>query len=242
MGKRGLGILVAGVLIFGFLIGYSLPLYQAAKQQEAELQQRFDSEAWQSYNQGNIDRAIELFSEYAANDESNLAAALGLGWSHYSKGNYQEAQRWFERSTVINPAFYDAHNGLAWSHYAQGQYQEASDSFRRALALTPTLTVYSGLGRSYYHLGDHDSAVETLEEVHKKNPSLIFPQAVFFLIAHEQGDEEKTQELLENIIPFKYDLGADPDHDYVRFADCMFKLREEQENLREAAYGCGELI
>lgn len=104
-----------------------------------------------------------LLAEYPKNKDPRIAYYLGLNYQEGSS-EYEEAIKWF--MTLIRDGGWDEERGRAWiqifgCYFELGQYDQALEAALRATTELPEWPdAYFMLQQLYYHLDDHQKALE----------------------------------------------------------------------------------
>ena len=130
----------------------------------------YESMGYWAWEEGDIDRAIEAFSQAIERDQTNSSVYGALASLLADQGSEVEAKILFRRGLDQNPndpGFYvDAGN----FHMQIGEIQNALPFFETALELDPDSGWYHAhLARATAETGGHDTARELLEEASAKN-------------------------------------------------------------------------
>lgn len=99
----------------------------------AELAQR----GRRAFEQGNYQQAIDLYSQAAQNDPTNVEYQSNLGSLHYRQGNYEQAREHYQQAVQIDPRDYFSHLYLGATHYQLGNADQAREHFNRVLEIQP---------------------------------------------------------------------------------------------------------
>jgi Tfp pilus assembly protein PilF len=87
--------------------------------------------------EGNLDRAIDAFSEAAAKNPTRLDACLHLAALHERQGHLTESREWYRKALALGPNNADVYCNLGYSHYLQGDWVQAAKYLRHAVELQP---------------------------------------------------------------------------------------------------------
>jgi adenylate cyclase len=110
-----------------------------------------------------FDRAIGLAEKAVELDETLPEAHATLGWMRRWQGATQESFAEFERAIALNPNFVDGRYGLLLAH--GGRPHDAIEYLRRIMRLDPLYppSYTYWIGKSYFFLGEYDTAIEFIE-------------------------------------------------------------------------------
>jgi len=135
---------------------------------------------------GEIERAIEIFSEYATarpEDPRRPAAMFRLGQAHQSLGQYETAAKFYETLIEENPASGEGTRSYVWlaRAYISDDDPENDDSAEQLLhdvvdggVLEPDApefqTAMIELGKLALHRGEHEEAIRWLTQAIERQP------------------------------------------------------------------------
>lgn len=130
-----------------------------------------------------------------------------LGYYNHSRGNFEKAKELYEKSLQRggNKPNYLLSYGVLMLR--EGQFEKAKDLFSTVLVKLPVEEKYKTMAKinislAYWKLGEIDTAIEMLEEVHRKYPSgKVYGTLGYLLI--QKGDLERALEY--NLEAFDYD-------------------------------------
>ncbi len=125
--------------------------------------------------EGSTEAAIATLQEATHLDPRNWAAWSHLGMALWAKGRPVQAEEALRRAIRLGGERAEPHLNLGVMLFGQGRVDEAIAEYEAALAdLTyrkPAL-VLNDLGFALYARGDHERAVEVLEEAVRRAPNL----------------------------------------------------------------------
>lgn len=106
----------------------------------AETIKEFYQQGQEAYNQGEFQKAIDLF-EKAVEIDSNFAPAYNaLGLAHKEINTDLFELVWlFKTATEIDPNYAEAYDNLGKAYYGLGQFDKAEESCLKALSLSPNM-------------------------------------------------------------------------------------------------------
>ena len=90
-----------------------------------------------AFEQGNYDKAIDLYNQATKNDPTNVEYQSNLGSLHYRQGDYEQAREHYQKAVQIDPRDYFSHLYLGASHYQLGNNDRARKHFNRVLEIQP---------------------------------------------------------------------------------------------------------
>lgn len=167
---------------------------------------------------GDLDRAIEVFSEYAngrPNDPRRPAAVFKLAQAHQAKGDYQIAAQFYRDLIAANPNSGEGTRSYVWlartllQDEDSGNDGEAEQLLRRVVdggMLAPDAIDFRNglveLGRYHYRRHETEEAIRRLDEVSRRFTTDHEIQEVRFELAdsHRRRAEELVR-LLETAMP-----------------------------------------
>ncbi len=130
-----------------------------------------------------------------------------LGYYNHSRGNFEKAQRLYEKAQELgtNRPNYLLSYGVLMLR--EGNFEKAKELFSIVLVNMPAKEQYKTMAKmnislAYWKLGDLDTAVEMLEEVHRKYRSGKVYGTLGYLLIHT-GDLERA--LNYNLEALEYD-------------------------------------
>jgi len=110
------------------------------------------------------ERAVEIFSHLARQNDGCAAPLTGLGLAHLAQGDGAAAERVLRRALELDPDFPAAHNALGIVLEQRAAHDEARIHFARAIALQPSsYEPLNNLGASYLATRENAQALRTLE-------------------------------------------------------------------------------
>ena len=156
---------------FGISETRAKELEEFAKQNNSASSNDLLEEGKTYYNNGEYDKAIEIFKKAVELNPDNELNWHWLGPSYNKNGQYQEAINSLLKAVELNPDDYLNWNWLGSSYNQNGQYQEAINSGLKATQLNPD---YAGnwysLGCSYYFNNQYQEAINSLSKAVELNP------------------------------------------------------------------------
>ncbi|MBI2844485.1 MAG: tetratricopeptide repeat protein [Armatimonadetes bacterium] len=114
------------------------------------------------YEDGNYDRAIDLYVRALEMDVRNSEALEGLGQSYAALSNWEGAARAFEQFVEVEPACPFSHYLFGHALGALGRHDKALSELRRALSLGyRSGEIHSAIGYSLHMIGDIERALQS---------------------------------------------------------------------------------
>jgi tetratricopeptide (TPR) repeat protein len=127
---------------------------------------RLQRQAYQSFQQGELDRAERLCAGILQHRPEDFDALHLLGMLHFQRHRVVEALRFLARALKVNSNSADALSNLGLALHATGRYDEAISSYRHALDLAPDHPeILYNLGNALLALGRGDDALLNYEAV-----------------------------------------------------------------------------
>lgn len=156
---------------FGISETRAKELEEFAKQNNSASSNDLLEEGKTYYNNGEYDKAIEIFKkavELYPNDDDSWS---WLGNSYGINGQIEEAIKYHLKAAELNPD--DSRNwyNLGYSYINNEQYQESIEPLLKAIELNPDDSdSWYFLGVSYYKNGEYQKAIEPLLKATELNP------------------------------------------------------------------------
>jgi tetratricopeptide (TPR) repeat protein len=111
---------------------------------------------------GNVDRALQIFSELIAIDPNNAGVYNQIGYYYAWRGDYDKAMENLRKYQFMAPDQANPYDSLGEVQAFSGHYAEAIANLNRALALKPDFfESYGHLGVAYEGMGDSPKAIES---------------------------------------------------------------------------------
>ncbi len=123
--------------------------------------------------QGEVQRATDLYREASESAPESAAAAYGLGYGLLKVGRWAEAGDAFRRILGVDPESADGRNALAYVFSQTGDSLDVAERLAsEAVDLNPQLSGYwlDTLGWVRYRRGAHEGALEALLESKRRIP------------------------------------------------------------------------
>lgn len=121
-------------------------------------------------------KAIQYYQKVLAINPDNLEAKTGLGWCYATSTSDPMRGIMLLREVVTaNPEHENAQFNLGLLSMQSGQYQKAIDRFEKVKSInSENYLVLLRLAEAYIASGNSGRALETLQELKKKNPESHF--------------------------------------------------------------------
>jgi tetratricopeptide (TPR) repeat protein len=147
------------------------------------------------------DNAKRCYEKAAVIEPDESEPYVGLGIIAMNTGRLEEAENIFNVAKRLGPSDGKCFCGLAVLYQQQGRFDEAFDMYLRSLELnSDNFTALLGLFQLSCHTGSFSRVIHYLNLYLDSHPGDI---AVMFCLAtlyHRQGDLDRADELLRNIL------------------------------------------
>ena len=156
---------------FGISETRAKELEEFAKQNNSASSNDLLEEGKTYYNNGEYDKAIEIFKKAVELNPNDDDSWRWLGNSYNRNGQIEEAIKYYLKAAELNPD--DSRNwyNLGYSYINNEQYQEAIEPLLKAIELNPDDSdSWYLLGVSYYKNGEYQKAIEPLLKATELNP------------------------------------------------------------------------
>ena len=127
------------------------------------------SRAYEKYKAGDLDGAIEDYTQILRLHPKNAQMYIYRGMMHHQKGDFERAIADNSEAIRIDPQSAYAYNNRAEAYFALQRYDEAFDDFRRAYALGNDRMMMAGLAITNHALGRTDEARDLWQRLLEKN-------------------------------------------------------------------------
>ena len=151
------------------------------------------------YQRGkNLERAHELLTRIADQDQNNLRAFFTLGAVLERQKKFDEAERAFRRALVISPDSAITLNYLGYMNADRNvKVEEALSFVQKALTKDPENGSYlDSLAWALYRLGRHEEAEDAIRKALKDQEKNAVVISHLGLILAERGDPEEALKYL----------------------------------------------
>ncbi len=157
---------------------------------------------------GDLDRAINLFSEMAADDPESASVQAALAKASWLKYRTTQDQDWIDKALVAGRRAVEkgeylalAHASLANVFLELGQLEEARISYETALRLDPTCAdAHLGLAKWHEHRGETESAEKAYRRALEVQPNNRFFLDGLGTLFFRNGRYDEAQETFERSI------------------------------------------
>lgn len=156
--------------------------------------------AWGYYYTGNLDKAVELFSQ-ALSETDRLPkdeiwrAHLGLGWSFFGKRDFDRAIEEFNGVLKVKRDNAEPLRGLGMAYFEKEDLDNSLTNLNASLKIAAyQADLHATLGWIYNKRENFKKAIEEFEEAKKLNPYLVEPYRGLAWTYFDMQDEAKAKE------------------------------------------------
>ena len=201
-------------------------------------------------NQGNNEKAIELYDEVIKLKPDLAAAYNNRGNAYGAKGDHDHAIQDYDKAIALKPDDAEAYNNRGNACGEKGDHDHAIEDYTKAIDLKPDLAAaYNNRGNAYGEKGDHDRAIEDYTKAIDLKPDLAAAYNNRGLAYGEKGDHDRAIEDYTKAIDLKPDdaeaynnrgnaYGEKGDNDHA--IQDYTKAIERKKDFAEAYYNRGE--
>lgn len=152
--------------------------------------------AWEAFEKGKYDRALQLFQEAIAKDQSDADSYNGLGWTYARLGQLEESETNFFNCLILDMYYVDAGVGLAFIYNAQNEYELSIDVISQVLEFTTAWTfkhdksldikdIYMLYAENYFAIAKYMKCMEQVQVLNANFSADINSQAGIAELAAE---------------------------------------------------------
>ncbi len=135
---------------------------------------RMQRQAYNSFQQGNLDKAERLCAGILEYRPEDFDALQLLGLLNLQRRRLVEALRFLSQALKVNSGSADAMSNLGLALHATGRFEEAVAHYRNALLIAPDHPeILYNLANACLELGRIDDALAGFDDVLAKNPSHV---------------------------------------------------------------------
>lgn len=150
-------------------------------------------EALRHQQAGNLQAAMDIYSQILSIQPENINALHFLGLAHYQEGDLDTALRYITKAVTLGPNYADAYNNLGSVLRDMGRTDDAIICFRKAISLSSGLcNAYVNLGSIFQKQGNIDDAVTYYEKAAACSPENAEIHFALGLIHQQKGNIEKA--------------------------------------------------
>ncbi|MFH1258308.1 MAG: SpoIID/LytB domain-containing protein [Elusimicrobiota bacterium] len=158
----------------------------------SEGKEAFFASAYESYRQGNLEEAVNIYQQILAEDRECLTAHLNLGILLDSLGRKEESLAHWRIAGDLDPANKNILGKLGWANYFTGDFPQAKKYFAQAIEVDQNdWEAHLGLARCCDELQEWEEAEKEYYQSALANPHSSLP---FFYLAqfYEQKNLPKA--------------------------------------------------
>lgn len=135
--------------------------------EEREENKKYE-EGLEKLNQGQYNKAIEIFSEVLEDDPEHIAAMNKMGVAFIYLKKTDQAEELFRRAIAIDNRFAAPYSNLGNISLERGELQQAKDYYNKALVFDPEYgPARNNLGIIYKKEGNLGKAVQEFKKAQK---------------------------------------------------------------------------
>jgi len=122
---------------------------------------------------GDVEQAIECFTEMLKIDPNNYIANINMGVAFASMGKLDKAVSYYNEAIRLSPTSAGIYRNLAMVLTAQGRFDEAVAAYRKGLENKPDHPeyLYDGLGMLLFQQGNVDEAISNCRQAIRLSPT-----------------------------------------------------------------------
>ena len=185
--------------------------------------------SWSNDPERSLDRSMELALTAIERDPLDARGFGELGYAHLYKKHHDDSLIAYERAVQLNPNDADLLAEMGDALACSGHAQNAVESLQRAMVLNPFYPDWYiwYLGEAYFHLGDYEQTIETLNKMQNKSEGHRLLASSYALLGRLDEAKEHANEILRIHPTFTIDNWAKvpPDKDGERLKIFLEGLR-----------------
>jgi predicted O-linked N-acetylglucosamine transferase (SPINDLY family) len=183
--------------------------------------------AWQSYNQGDLQRAETIYRQVLSAEPNRLDALHFMGLITSQTGRPSESIEYWNAVLRLVPGLAAGHHNLGNVLADLQRFPEAVHCYQQALQLDPTLPgTYNSLGNALAALGQLADAENVLRQALRLRPQYAEGFANLALVLWKQGRLDEAVALSQESLRLK--------PDYINAYVLLGNYRKDQGRLDEA--------
>ena len=175
--KETMWLFASIALVVGFLGGVVFGVYKTGS--DKPIQKPMVSQPAEKGQDVSVESATQIFQleKMTKENPDDAAAWTSLGNLYFDTGNHQKAIEAYTRSLALNPNNANVITDLGVMYRRSGQPKKAIESFDEAAKIDPKHeTALFNKGIVLMHdLNDLDGAIQSWEELLKRNPAATSP-------------------------------------------------------------------
>ena len=152
-------------------------------------------------NIGNFSKSLSFLNKYKELADGEPNPYDSMGEIYFLYGDYKKAEKNFKKALKISNSFNGSRNQLANLYLERGNYKKALNTYREFLERTSNditrAGAYSMIARTYWRLGERDSAIAYYEKALEKNPFDFLAIERLNDIHLQNSENARAQERLE---------------------------------------------
>jgi len=192
------------------LISYSFDTFKVSEISNSELTPSDPAEkkvdqGIASYNSGNLEQAIQDFTEAIELDPDYALAYFKRAVAFRILGDYEQAIADYDQAIRIDPKESNAYNNRGWCYFNLGDYEQAIADYSHAIEVDPNnshfTAPYNNRGWVYYLQAHYDQALDDFNRAISLNPSayaLIRRAVVHDTMGHPEKAADDFEQAIEN--------------------------------------------
>jgi len=140
----------------------------------AETAEEWNTEGLYYLGAGNLDKALECYSNSIKSDPKYPYAYINRAWIFNLLGKFDKAVSDSTKAIGLNPPYYlaAAYNNRAWAYCGLGKFYEALPDCNMAIMLDPNISyAYNNRGWAYCGLGRFEEALDDLDKAIDLTPN-----------------------------------------------------------------------
>lgn len=190
---------------------------------EQQMESTQINEASESFEEGNIPKAVDLFQQSLKLDPTNSHIYYDLALAFRRQKEYLEEKQALAKAIQLDPTFPQAHNDNGVLEMQQGQMAEAEIEFKTAIVLDPEYAeAESNLGVVESRLGKIKEAEALFRKATEAKPQYVEAFVNLGLILASEGRFSESDKVLQHA------LQIDPDSSLARKARDMVLAQMKQ--------------
>jgi len=173
------------------------------KKLEPEVE-RWLSEGFKDYENGNYRKAVEHFQMSIIGSDSDKKGWNNIGVVHRTLGNFKEAEKAFKRSLEADKEYDRVWENLGILYADHAMNEKAVESLKKAISLDDEReAALVRLALLYYESNSLDDAIEMYDKalnINPKNVDALNNEALVFHKLSQMREERESIEMLEKAV------------------------------------------
>jgi len=175
--KETMWLIASIALVVGFLGGVAFGIYKTGS--DKPIQRSIVSQPVEKDQGASVERAAQIFQleKMTKENPKDVASWTSLGNLYFDNGDFQKAIEAYTKSLELRPNNADVLTDLGIMYRRSGQPKKAIESFDKAAKVDPKHeTALFNKGIVLMHdLNDFDGAIQTWQELVRRNPAATSP-------------------------------------------------------------------